>query len=354
MNAHEEIIRLYKSLSDDGKDAVLKELNQTSNAGACTIVNVPAVCCPHCESRLFVKNGKLGPIQKYKCKTCCRVFTAKTGTSLHGLHKPEKFELYKSLMLESYYPIKQIAEKVGTSVQTAFDWRHKILAGTVTDDGPFEGITETDDIWFLYSQKGRKGLDHSRGRGGSKRAGDNDFQAKLLITSDRNRTTDFSLARIGRLKKADMERKVGGRFSNDCILVSDKHRSISAFARSENLEHVSFKASEHTAGGEYHVQNINNMAASLKTMVNGTLKGVSTKYLQNYANWYWLRRNKTSAKELGAMLAKNKDALRSYINREGIYKWFIENFSRRTYRCPVKKTHLSALDQEALGKLALA
>lgn len=175
-----------------------------------------------------------------------------------------------------------------------------------------------------------------------------------MITSDRNKTTDLSLARIGRLKKADMERKVGGRFSDDCILVSDKHRSIAAFARSEGLEHISFNASEHTAGGEYHVQNINNMASGLKTMINGTLKGVSTKYLQNYANWYWLRRRKTNTAQLGDMLLKNKTARHSYINREGIYKWFIANFSRRTYRCPVKKNHLSALDQNALAKLALA
>jgi len=60
-------------------------------------------------------------------------------------------------------------------------------------------------------------------------------------------------------------------------LVSDKHRSIASFAKSENLKHVSFKASEHTAGGEYHVQNINNMAAGLKAIINHTLKGVSTK-----------------------------------------------------------------------------
>ena len=60
-------------------------------------------------------------------------------------------------MLESYYPIKQIAKKVGMSIQTAFDGRHKILCGAIKDDKSFEGKTEIDDIWFLYSQKGRKG-----------------------------------------------------------------------------------------------------------------------------------------------------------------------------------------------------
>ena len=354
MNAHVEIIRLFKSLSEKEKDKVLQDLSQTLTGETVLIEEAIVVCCPHCESKLFVKNGKRGEAQKYRCKACCRVFTSKTGTSLHRLQKPDKFELYKSLMLESYYPLKQIAKKVGISIQTAFDWRHKILSGAVKDDKAFEGITEIDDIWFLYSQKGRKGLDYSRKRGGSKRAGDNDFQAKLLITTDRNKTTDMSLARIGRLKKADIERKVSGRFSEGCVLVSDKHRSIAAFAKSENLKHVSFKASEHTAGGEYHVQNINNMAAGLKTIVNRTLKGVSTKYLQNYANWYHLRNKKADVEEMGRMLLQNKDAISLYFNREGIYKRFIENFSKRTYRCPVKKIYRSALDHESLAKLNLA
>lgn len=353
MKAYTEIIRLFNSLSEDDKGRVLQELSQSTTGETVQVEEAFVVCCPHCESKLFVKNGKRDDIQKYKCKACCKVFTSKTGTSLHRLQKPEKFELYKALMLESYYPIKQIARKVGISVQTAFDWRHKILSGLAREDRDFEGITEIDDIWFLYSQKGRKGLDYSRKRGGSKRAGDNDFQAKVLITSDRNKTTKMSLVRIGRLKKADIERKVSGMFSEGCTLVSDKHRSIAAFAKSENLKHVSFKASEHTAGGECHVQNINNMAAGLKTVVNRTLKGVSTKYLQNYANWYQLRKEKVEMKQMESLLLKNKNAIHTHLNRESIYKWFIENFSKRTYRCPIKKTYQTTLDHESMVKLGL-
>lgn len=351
MNAHDEIVRLFHSLSSEDKDKILRELTQAPSVERVPIEDAHIVCCPHCKSKLFVKNGKRGGIQKYKCKACCKVFSSTTGTSLHRLQKPEKFDLYKSLMFETYYPIKQIAKKVGISIQTAFDWRHKILSGMGKEDTAFEGITEIDDIWFLYSQKGRKGLNYSRKRGGSRRKGDNDFQAKLLITADRNKTTDMSLVRIGRLKKSDIERKVSGRFSEGASLVSDKHRSIAAFAKSENLKHVSFKAADHTAGGEYHVQTINNMAASLKTVVNHTLKGVSTKYLQNYANWFRVKVKNADSEEIGKMLMQNKDAASIHINREAIYKRFIENFSRRTYRCPVKRSFRSAVDHEVLSKL---
>jgi len=353
MNTQNEILRLFKSLSEKEKPNIIKELNMVMTSDINHHKDSSVACCPYCESKLFVKNGHRGVFQKYKCKACLKVFTSKTGTSLNGLQKPDKFELYKSLMLDAYYPIKKIANKVGISIQTAFDWRHKILAGAISDDKSFEGITEIDDIWFLYSQKGRKGLKYARKRGGSKRAGDNNFQAKLLITADRNRTTDMSVACIGRLSKADIERKVSGRFSDDCILVSDKHRSIAAFAKSEHLKHISFKASDHTAGGEYHVQNINNMAAGLKGIINYTLKGVSTKYLQSYATWFQIIRKKITPEELGNRLLENKKAEELFVNREGIYKWFIENLSKRTYRCPVKKMYRSMVNQESLIKLSL-
>jgi len=61
-------------------------------------------------------------------------------------------------MLEGYFPLKEMASKIGISIQTVFDWRHKILGGGKDTNVHFDGITEIDDVWFLYSQKGRRHL----------------------------------------------------------------------------------------------------------------------------------------------------------------------------------------------------
>ena len=205
----------------------------------------------------------------------------------------------------------------------------------------FEGITEIDDVWFLYSQKGRKGLKYSRKRGGSHRKGDNNYQAKLLVVADRNLNRDLSVVRVGRIKKSDIERKISGKLKESCLIVSDKHRSIAAFAKSEGIKHVSFKSSLHTAGGEYHVQNVNNIASRLKTIINRQLRGVSSKYLQSYSNWFALkeemRLKNCSSEEINKKMKDNKSAWKTYVNMENIYKNFIENLSHRTYRCPVKR-----------------
>lgn len=351
MTTKEQILELFETLSDSDRLSLLQDLNSKGVYETILVEDAPILSCPHCESKLFVKNGKRGDLQKYRCKSCCKVFTSRTGTPFHKIKKLDKFEAYKALMLDGYLPLKKIATKIGISIQTAFDWRHKILSGIANDSEKFEGITEIDDIWFLYSQKGRKGLDYSRKRGGSKRAGDNDFQAKLLITSDRKSNTDISLIRVGRIKKSDIQRKISGKFLDNCTLVSDKHRSIASFAKCESLDHIRFKASEHSAGGELHVQNVNNMASRLKGIINHSLRGVSTKYLQSYANWFKLKSSGLSGTEMNEVICRSKNAWDIHKNREGIYKRFIENFSRRTYRCPVKRTFKSELNPDILSKM---
>lgn len=348
MTKQEQIKEIFTSMSAKERDTLLNELRTNKDSASPIQYDNSVKNCPYCQSNLFVKNGQRNSLQKYKCKSCYKVFTSLSGTSSYHIQKKEKFEKYKSLMLEGYLPIKKMADNVGISIQTSFDWRHKILSGLKDSDNIFDGITEMDDIWFLYSQKGRKGLKYSRKRGGSKRQGDNDFQTKLLITTDRKSNTDLSVARIGRLKKSDIERKVGGKFSANCTLVSDKHRSIGAFAKAEGVKHISFKASEHTAGGEYHVQTINNMAARLKAVVNHTLRGVSTKYLQSYANWFALTEKENPSRELETALSKNTDSWELYTNLEDIYRKFIENLSQRTYRCPVKKYYKSQLKKTGM------
>ena len=52
-------------------------------------------------------------------------------------------------MEQGYIPLKNIAAKVGISIQTAFDWRHKILCNLRETNTHFKGLTEMDDVWFL-------------------------------------------------------------------------------------------------------------------------------------------------------------------------------------------------------------
>jgi len=343
MTPTEEIEDLFKELSTDAQDQLLKDLSSLKNKRLTKSKKSTIVGCPYCKQSDIIKDGKHKGSQRYKCKSCNRNFMATTGSAYYGIKKRDKFFEYKNIMIkEGLVPLKQMSSRLGISIQTAFDWRHKLLSSITTGTENFEGITEIDDLWFLYSQKGRQGLKYSRKRGGSKRKGDNDFQVKMLVTMDRKQSTDLSVVRIGRLKSNDIKRKVGEKISKTATLVSDKHGSISAFAKRNNIEHINFKASDHMADSKHHVQTVNNLASRIKGKLNHTLRGVSTKYLQNYSNWFqFYESNKNSddiVLEADKILEENLDAWNTFTNMENFYKRFIKEYSKRTYRSPTKRT----------------
>jgi len=94
------------------------------------------------------------------------------------------------------------------------------------------------------------------------------------------------------------------------------------------------------------------MASRLKNVINHTLRGVSTKYLQSYANWFSIGEKDNPALSLKETLVRNKNTWDLHTNFEATYKRFIKNYSNRTYRCPVKRCFKSQLsDSEIINKL---
>lgn len=257
-----------------------------------------------------------------------------TGSLIHHIKKPDKFNEFVSIVeKEGLLTIKEMANRLNISIPTSFEWRHKLLLSLPKKKDKFSDETQMDDLWFLYSQKGRKGLEFARRRGGSSRRGDNNFQSKIIAASDKKQV-EMKLAKIGRISKKDVIITVGDKFAKHTKLVTDAHSSYSAFAKEAKLNHVSFIGKEHKAETGENVQYINNLAGRLKTWINRILRGVSTKYLQLYASYFAFKeKNNLSFNEC----IDDNNVWDIYTNIENIYAKFIETKSVRTYRCPVKK-----------------
>lgn len=94
---------------------------------------------------------------------------------------------------------------------------------------------------------------------------------------------------MGRLKKVDIENAIGTRVKpNKTILCSDAHVSYKGFAIDNKIEHHSLKAiiKQRVKNKTYHIQHVNSTHNKLKKWIDNTFWGVSTKYLQQYLNWY--------------------------------------------------------------------
>ncbi len=248
-----------------------------------------AVSCPHCQSKQAIANGRLKGVQRYVCKACRKNFSETTGKFWFALKKKEKLKPYLYCLL-SGYSIRKSALQTGISIQTSFDWRHKLLSSfsSVFPEG-FEGIVESDDLFFRHSEKGSRNLDRpARKRGGEAiKPGISEGQVAVIATCDRSGNQDFKVATRGRISKQDLQRILDGKLDKAEVLCSDSHRSYTAFARGIKATHKKFNASRGQRKTEqiYHIQHVNNMGKRLRDFMQ-PFQGVSTKYLQNYLNWF--------------------------------------------------------------------
>jgi len=114
--------------------------------------------CPHCHSGVINRFGRKGNMQRYRCKNCLKTFTATTNTPLARLRHKEKWADYLEGMLESKV-LRQAAKDYDINLKTAFRWRHRFLQlPSQLKATLLEGIVETGEVLFAYSEKDNKRL----------------------------------------------------------------------------------------------------------------------------------------------------------------------------------------------------
>ena len=286
----------FEKLSDSDKEAFIELIvEQSSNPSAglsdlkSEIDQVQKKQCPCCSSQKIVANGKKKGVQRFRCNECGKNFSENTGTSIANLKKGHLWKTYIRHMFEGH-SIAKCAELTGISIQTSFDWRHKILSSLQSQSPEkFEGITESDDIFFNYSEKGSKTLDRAprkRGKHGI-RQGITDDKVAVIVSCDRKKNKDLKVVKRGRVRKQDIEKVLSGKLEKGYILCTDSHRSFTAFAKAKGLQHerITVRKKQYVKDKIYHVQNANQTTRALKDWMAG-FNGVSTKYLQNYLSWF--------------------------------------------------------------------
>lgn len=303
-------------------EVLLKDNEQHQTSGSQhsrrEILNNRQGSCPHCGHNKYVKFGFKSKSQRYKCKSCERSFTEYTGTWMAGIHSKEKLDGYLNLMMQEK-SLDKIKVALSINKKTAFDWRHKVLASlSDTDKDDFTGITESDETFFLNSEKGRKVISREpRKRGGSsKTRGIGSDQVTVIVTQDRKGALDLTVATMGRLKKIDIKNAIGDRIKpNQTVLCSDAHVSYKGFAKDNRIEHHTLKGiiKQRVKNGVYHIQHVNSTHNKVKKWLDNTFWGVSTKYLQQYLNWYRIKEEiKNRNDKLNAFTKKVSDDILAY------------------------------------------
>lgn len=252
------------------------------------------IYCPHCKSEHWILFGKIKGVQKYRCKECNRVFTPLTGTSVHWIHKKDKWNVYLDCMLQSM-SLHKCAKEAGISYKTSFDWRHKILK-SLKDIGcnKLTGVIEADETFFLSSRKGRKKI---RDRKPRKRGGTSEYGTSkrlcVLTAIDRNQNLRLSITGIGNPSSEQIVKtmdpwviKQNNKLKKS-ILCTDGSNSYHAFAKKKNLTHFRIPGYDvkWTKPKVYHLQHVNNTHRKLKEWIR-IFHGVSDRYMINYLSYF--------------------------------------------------------------------
>lgn len=246
--------------------------------------------CPHCASTKVYKRGKQKGVQMYRCNDCSKWYSETTGTALYGIKIKSKWQSYLNCM-EQGMPIKKIAKKLNISIQTSFDWRHKILS-SLDQFVPKElsSEVECDELELALNNKGSKTLDRKprkRGTDFKRNQGKGEVTTVQVVTAvQRNGGKYLKAVASKRLSKEEIAKVFDGKLSEKTTLITDKHPSYRAFAKDNpTIKHKALLAKEHVdkSDGKVHLQRVNNVHSQLRTFLR-PFNGVSSKYLQNYLN----------------------------------------------------------------------
>lgn len=210
--------------------------------------------CPSCKSTSFIKNGKENGNQRYKCKTCSKGFRSTTGTSIHHIHMKSKIHRYIQCLNEGL-TLRKTAKRIGISLTTAFNWRHKLLK-----------TLNKKNRTTLIGQKHLSALSVPFSHKGSPKPKHTETNVSSIIQSD---------------FQGNLHIEILGKYGYSKNLICTKLEQSHSYSANRSLPRMitdQIPQNKSTLkSGQIH----NDLTAWL-----AKFKGVATKYLANYWVWY--------------------------------------------------------------------
>jgi transposase-like protein len=305
----QDLLQYLLELTTNEKEQIISELSRNIRKSISDErfqeVSINNCLCPYCKSNKIIKRGMYKENQKFYCKECHKRFSLKTNSIFSHTRKDlEIWYQYIDLMTKKY-TLRKIAEKLKINKNTAYLWRHKILSAlSAIKNENLKGIIEADETYFRESQKGSRNLTRlSRIRGKSKftykqigaflgiteeeykekytkKRGLSSDQICVLTALDRNKGVFGKAVGYGKLRPTWIN-KLRPVIDKKSTLITDGEISYNLI---KNVKHKNF------VGGlskdkTYNLGRIDQLHTSMKLLINGTFKGVATKYLDNYVNY---------------------------------------------------------------------
>lgn len=246
--------------------------------------------CPYCKSTEYIiKNGfTKSKIQRYKCKKCNKKFINSTGTLCH--HSKLCFGDWKLFFecMSDGLSIRKTAAKMNKNKNTVFAMRHKVLnaLSTFRENVKLSGKIEVDELTIPINFKGmhqeKMPRFSKKRKSASKKV---NHKVCILGAIDENDNQYLEIVDYGEITSNDIEKSLGSKLNNGMYLITDCRSAYESFAKKNQLKLEQIKSSTYKNENGYTLSEINGLHSNFISFMN-KFKGVSTKHLQGYIDWF--------------------------------------------------------------------
>ena len=271
----------------------IKELCSTKNSNSKVIskYKTERLICDKCGGKIH-KNGKTkNGVQKYICSKCKTTFSETTSTTIY--HSKLSFEVWSNIIdnLLDGFSLRRIAEENNISLLTSFRLRHKVLNAlkTFIKNITLSGQLQSDEKYFAINLKGTKTNNmprYSKKRTSTKSAYRGISHHKICVVSciDENDNLLLKIVGLGRCTTQMLKDSIGLKLNKAKSINADSASAYQDFCKDNDLVLNAVPSGFHS-DDIINISEINGVHSQLETWLS-KFRGVSTRHLQEYLDWF--------------------------------------------------------------------
>ena len=250
--------------------------------------------CPACASE-NVKGNQKHKSMPWRCCTCQKRFSLKTGTAMEGSNLGYQTWVVAIFLLTTSLKgvsSMKLHRDLGITQKSAWHLAHRIRKALKEDEFRFIGPVEVDETYMGGLEKNRH-ADQKKGMG---RGPVGKVPVVGIRDRDSNQIDAFPVVSTG---KVEMARCIAERTDIEAAIYTDDHRSYEGLPNHESVKH----SVKEFVRDQVHTNGIESFWAMLKRGYHGTYHKMSTKHLDRYVSEFAGRHNDRNRDTLEQMSA---------------------------------------------------